>query len=94
MPFVIMNPLVLSLLRVLFLFSTFLSTDLKLPDKFINQPAFASRASTFTRFGFDLRTSNKLPLDRHLPDYRMPECTFVYTFAFAFALGFTLRLNE
>eukprot|EP00729_Bicosta_minor_P008086 gene8086-19098_t len=50
------------------------SLDLKLPDKFINQPAFASRASTFTRFGFDLRTSNKLPLDRHLPDYRMPEC--------------------
>ena len=28
----------------------------------------------YCRFGFDLRTSNKLPLDRKLPDYRMDAC--------------------
>ena len=51
-----------------------LTLELDLPAAFKEQPAFATRESTFRRFGFDLRTSNRLPLHRVLPDYRMDAC--------------------
>lgn len=38
--------------------------DLDMPSQFTEMPAFRTRDSTFQRFGFDLRTSNKLPLNR------------------------------
>lgn len=48
--------------------------DLTLPDKYRNRPEFASKESTYKHWGFDLRTSNKLPIDRLLPDYRSEGC--------------------
>jgi len=45
-----------------------------MPSKFTEQKAFESRQSTFDRFGFDLRTSNKLALNRSVPDFRNADC--------------------
>eukprot|EP00041_Stephanoeca_diplocostata_P029408 m.867330 g.867330 ORF g.867330 m.867330 type:complete len:489 (+) comp23554_c5_seq14:170-1636(+) len=50
------------------------SLKLHLPEKYRKRPEFVSKEATFKRFGFDLRTSNKLPLDRTLPDYRSDAC--------------------
>eukprot|EP00039_Didymoeca_costata_P020854 m.342638 g.342638 ORF g.342638 m.342638 type:complete len:739 (-) comp21669_c0_seq1:44-2260(-) len=47
---------------------------LDLPEKYLNYPAFQSEEATFQRFGFNLQASNKLPLDRRLPDYRSDLC--------------------
>jgi hypothetical protein len=48
--------------------------ELDLGERFKNYDWFKTRDSTFQRFGFDLRTSNKLPLNRTLGDYRGDAC--------------------
>lgn len=51
--------------------------ELRLDDKYLNQPAFANERSMFRQYGFNLARSNKLPLDRELPDVRSKQCKAV-----------------
>ena len=48
--------------------------QLDLADQYAVRPEFLKKETTYRRFGFDLRESNRLPLDRTLPDYRSDEC--------------------
>eukprot|EP00038_Savillea_parva_P009742 m.185560 g.185560 ORF g.185560 m.185560 type:complete len:748 (-) comp16477_c0_seq1:130-2373(-) len=50
------------------------SLDLQLPDKYLNEPALATRESMFKQYGFNLRASNELPLARDQPDIRTGQC--------------------
>jgi len=47
---------------------------LKLPDKYLNEQALATRESMFHQYGFNLKASNQLPLARDQPDIRSGEC--------------------
>lgn len=46
------------------------SLTLQLPDKYLNEPALATRESMFKQYGFNLKVSNGLPLAREQPDIR------------------------
>lgn len=48
--------------------------SLQLPPEFANEPALASRDTMFRKYGFNLRNSNELAIDRTLPDIRMDSC--------------------
>ena len=50
------------------------TVQLGLPNRYAVRPEFLKKETTFRRFGFDLRESNRLPLDRTLPDYRSEQC--------------------
>jgi polypeptide N-acetylgalactosaminyltransferase len=47
---------------------------LALPPEYAEEPALATHESMFARYGFNLRASNALPLNRTLPDVRLPSC--------------------
>eukprot|EP00039_Didymoeca_costata_P029384 m.24449 g.24449 ORF g.24449 m.24449 type:complete len:719 (+) comp7608_c1_seq2:260-2416(+) len=50
------------------------SLELKLPQEILDQEWFQSESRVIDRFGFNLKLSNEIPLDRHFPDYRMEQC--------------------
>ena len=50
---------------------------LEMPDEFMNEPVFATREGMFKQYGFNLKASNNLALDRVQPDIRSAECKAV-----------------
>jgi len=48
--------------------------DLQLPVQYKQRPEFETRAKVFNRYGFNLKRSNEIPLNRTLPDYRSDAC--------------------
>lgn len=51
---------------------------LDLPGEYDTRPEFKNEGSTFKRFGFDLRRSNKMAVDRTLPDIRSEACQMAH----------------
>ena len=50
---------------------------LEMPDEFMNEPCFETREGMFKQYGFNLKASNNLALDRVQPDIRSAECKAV-----------------